>query len=149
MSKITWSKDLDTGISVIDRQHRRIVDYINELDDARTSGHKKEDVAKVIDDLVDYTLSHFAFEESLQEQADYPFIEAHRKVHGMFVRRVARYQERFELGDDIVDELQKTLVVWLVNHIKHDDADYVSAVKRNLDKVPAEKMGGWLSRFFK
>ena len=26
---IVWSTELDTGIDVIDQQHRRIVDYIN------------------------------------------------------------------------------------------------------------------------
>lgn len=29
---ITWTTELDTGINVIDQQHRRIVDYINALE---------------------------------------------------------------------------------------------------------------------
>lgn len=150
MGKLEWSADLDTGIEVIDKQHRRIVDYINELHDARTSGHKQEDVGKVIDELVDYTLSHFAFEESLQEEANYPFLKAHKKVHDLFVKRVGEYQERFKLGEDVSEELNNLLVTWLFNHIKRDDADYVTAVKSNMAEHEAfvEKKKGFFGRLF-
>ncbi|MBK9161439.1 MAG: bacteriohemerythrin [Nitrosomonadales bacterium] len=150
MGKLEWSADLDTGIEVIDKQHRRIVDYINELHDARTSGHEKEDIGKVIDELVDYTLSHFAFEESLQEEAHYPFLKAHKKVHDLFVKRVGEYQERFKLGDDVSEELNNLLVTWLFNHIKRDDADYVTAVKSNMAQHEAfvEKKKGFFGRLF-
>jgi hemerythrin len=96
MAKMVWSKDLETGFSVIDNQHKRIVEYINDLYEARTIGLKREDIGKVIDELVDYTLSHFVFEESMQEEAHYPYLKAHKKVHELFVRRVAEYQERFK-----------------------------------------------------
>ena len=149
MGKLTWSTDLDTGIDVIDKQHRRIVDYINELHDARTSGHKKEDIAHVIGELVDYTLSHFTFEESMQEEAHYPFLKAHKKVHDLFVKRVAEYQERFKLGEDISEELNNLLVTWLYNHIKRDDADYVESVKKNLQQNDfVEKKKGFFGRLF-
>lgn len=150
MGKLVWSADLDTGIDVIDKQHRRIVDYINELHDARTGGHQKEDIGKVIDELVDYTLSHFAFEESLQEEAHYPFLKAHKKVHDLFVKRVGEYQERFKLGDDVSEELNNLLVTWLFNHIKRDDADYVASVKNNLQQHEAfvEKKKSFFGRLF-
>ena len=85
--------------------NRRIVDYINLLDEAVTSGHAREDIGILINDLVDYTISHFGFEESLQEEAAYPFIKAHQKVHGLFTRRVADFQARFEKGEDISQNL--------------------------------------------
>ncbi|MEW8014522.1 MAG: bacteriohemerythrin [Candidatus Sedimenticola endophacoides] len=78
MAHLEWSNSLDTGISVIDEQHKRIVDYINELHDAQQTLDKRR-VGEVIDELVDYTVSHFAFEESLMEQAGYPFLEAHKQ----------------------------------------------------------------------
>ena len=149
MTELTWSTDLNTGIDVIDNQHRRIVDYINQLHDARTSGHQKEDIAKVIDELVDYTLSHFAFEESMQEEANYPFLKAHKKVHGLFVKRVGEYQQRFKLSEDVSEELNNLLVTWLFNHIKRDDADYVASVKANLEEHGfTAKKKGFFSKLF-
>jgi len=149
MGKLIWTADLDTGIDVIDKQHRRIVDYINQLHDARTSGHKQEDIGKVIDELVDYTMSHFAFEESMQEEANYPFLKAHKKVHELFTKRVGSYQERFRLGEDVSEELNNLLVTWLFNHIKRDDADYVESVKQNLEQHDfITKKKGFFSRLF-
>ena len=39
---IIWESKLDTGIDVIDHQHRRIVDYINDLEIAKAMGDKNE-----------------------------------------------------------------------------------------------------------
>jgi hemerythrin len=149
MARLVWSKDLDTGIDIIDRQHKRIVEYINELDDARGSGRKKDEVGHVIDEMVDYTLSHFAFEESMQEEAHYPFLKAHKKVHELFVSKVANLQERFELGEDVSEELHKMLFTWLYNHIKRDDADYVELVKANIaQNAFVEKKKGFFRKLF-
>ena len=149
---ITWTKDLDTGIEVIDHQHRQIVDFINQLEAAKTA-KDMEKVKTVVDACVDYTLSHFAFEESLQEEAGYLYCKPHKKVHELFARKVAEYQQRVNLGDDVADELHGMLARWLVNHIKRDDADYVTAVKGNMTTVIKQKeekkeTKGWLARFF-
>ena len=149
---IKWTDDLNTGIEVIDKQHMRIVDYINDLENAHQK-QDKEAVRQVLDDLVDYTLSHFAFEESLQEEAGYKYCKPHKKVHELFVRRVNEYLERFKLGDDVTAEIHKLLSSWLINHIKRDDADYVAAVKANMIGIISEKEkkkdDGWFKRFFK
>ena len=149
---IKWTDDLNTGIEVIDKQHMRIVDYINDLENAHQK-QDKEAVRQALDDLVDYTLSHFAFEESLQEEAGYKYCKPHKKVHELFVRRVNEYMERFKLGDDVSAEIHKLLSSWLINHIKRDDADYVAAVKANMIGIISEKEkkkdDGWFKRFFK
>ena len=71
---------------------------------AQTSLHKVA-VAEVIDELVDYTMSHFAFEEELMEEAGYPFCAAHKRVHEIFGKRVSEYRLRFQAGEDITDTL--------------------------------------------
>lgn len=126
---IDWNASLETGLDVIDEQHKRIIDYINRLDSARTTGDRRR-VAEVLDELIDYTQSHFVFEESLMEEAGYAFLKAHRKVHEIFVKRVDAYIARLDRGEDITQELQKTLTRWLLNHIRNEDRDYVEAVKR-------------------
>ncbi len=146
MAYLTWDHDLDTKIPVIDNQHRRIVEYINELHAAIDTGNRDE-VGVVLEQLVDYTLSHFAFEEELMEQAGYNFISAHKKVHQMFTKKVAEYQQRFELGEDIARQLLTTLRTWLINHIKRDDADYAEIIRYAMD-LNEPKKGGFLRRLF-
>lgn len=144
MTLLHWTDDLNTGIQVIDNQHQRIVDYINQLDHAQRE-HSREEVATVLDELVDYTLSHFAFEESLMEEAGYPYINAHKRVHQLFVKRVADYQQRFKMEEDIAAELLNTLRAWLINHIKNDDRDYADDVRNNMQQV-SHRQDGWLKR---
>jgi hemerythrin len=148
---IQWTGDLDTGIDVIDRQHVRIVDYINDLEKANRKGDR-QGIQAVLDSLVDYTLSHFAFEESLQEEAGYKYCKPHKRVHELFIRRINEYCKRFKEGEDVADELHKTLSAWLINHIKRDDADYVAAVKGTMIDIVADherkQDRGWFSRFF-
>lgn len=148
---ISWTNDLNTGINVIDKQHMRIVDYINQLEIAKINQNKQL-LKQVVNECVDYTLSHFAFEESLQEEAGYAFCKPHKKVHELFARKVGEYQQRLDLGDDVADELQETLERWLVNHIKRDDADYVRAVKANMTAIikdqEQDKGAGWFRKFF-
>ena len=60
---IIWNRTLETGIEVIDSQHRRIVAYINALEDARIAKDRTR-IGSIIEQLVDYTQSHFGFEES-------------------------------------------------------------------------------------
>jgi hemerythrin len=150
MAKTIWTSNLNTGIESIDKQHRMIVEYINQLDDARTSGGKKELVAKVISNLVDYTVSHFEYEERMLEQAQYPFLKAHQNVHNIFIRRLSGYQERFKRGDDISEELHTLMFNWLFGHIKHDDMDYVSSVANNLSLQDdfSENKKGFLGKLF-
>lgn len=151
-----WSADLDTGIEIIDQQHRRIVDYINQLEQANLAGDR-DAVGHTLTELLDYTMSHFAFEEGLQEEAGYQFCKPHKRVHELFTRRVNDYISRHQLGEDIGEELYTLLKTWLFNHIKRDDADYVGSVKANMESIVNEKArshaqeedGGWFGRFFR
>ena len=150
MAHINWTDELNTGIKVIDNQHMRIVEYINKLDDTHGT-NDKEAVGTVLNELIDYTLSHFAFEESLMEEAGYRYIRGHKKIHELFIKRVNNYVQRFKMGEDITEELLNTLKTWLINHIKSDDDDYAEIVKNNLQDSESEReeKDGWLSRSIK
>jgi hemerythrin len=149
MAHLKWKKDLDTGIDVIDGQHKQIVEYINKLDDARLTNNRLV-IAKVIADTVDYTVSHFGFEETLIEDADYEFTRPHKRVHELFIKRVSEYKQRFDDGEDVADELHGLLSRWLFSHIQNDDAAYVPSVKASLaDLGSNRKKSGLFARSLK
>ena len=149
MAFILWSHDLDTGIGVIDNQHKRIVEYLNELHNANETGDMDE-INHVLDELVDYTVTHFTFEEELQEKAEYPFLKAHKRVHEIFAKRVVEFQNRSKAGENVGGELLGMLKIWLINHIKGDDADYAESVKRMLASEHGhEEHSGWVGSALK
>ena len=148
MAYMQWTHDLETGIHVIDEQHKRIINYINELDHASKTG-SAEEVQQVLEGLLDYTVTHFEFEEELQEKAGYPFLKAHQRVHEIFMKRIAAFRERANDGEDIVPELLSMLKVWLSSHIKGDDQDYVESVKKVLGDENTKESSGWLGSMVK
>jgi len=143
MSYIVWSDELATGINVIDSQHKRIIHYINQLTDAQNLD-SPQIISDVLLDLVDYTLSHFAFEESLMEDAGYSAASIHIKTHDAFRDKIQNYQQRFKDGEDITDELFQLLNIWLIDHIAEDDKSYAPVVKKNIPGINTAKEQGWL-----
>lgn len=150
MAYLVWQEDLNTGIQIIDDQHKRIVAMINQLIHADENDHSREEVGEVLGELVDYTLSHFAFEEALLEEAGYAFTRPHKRVHEIFTDRVSQFNLRFRAGEDVTQELINLLSRWLFNHIRNDDKAYAETVKHNINALVDNKhSGGWLSRSFK
>jgi hemerythrin len=112
------------------------------------SGQRREAIGSVIAEMIDYTISHFAFEEALMEDAQYEFYHAHKRIHELFVGRAGEYKKRFDADEDIVDELFDVLKRWLFNHIRNDDKAFAPAVQARLKAVEASKKG-WLGSLFK
>jgi len=137
----TWEDSLNTGIEAIDLQHRKIVDYINALHQA-VSLKDYSHVSEVMDMLIDYTVSHFSFEESLMRQYGYAHADAHSKVHASFTNRILHYKSEWDDGKDITRKLLNDLKVWLISHIQCEDAEYVKVVEKKVDQ-------GWVSKVIK
>lgn len=143
MNAIEWNSDFNTGILEIDEHHKRILFYIKQLEQISHT-ENMIDVRSVFNSLADYTLTHFEFEEKLQERAGYPFLKAHKKVHDVFRNRIATFSERLDNGENIVPDLIFMLKTWAANHIKGDDRDIVDSVKKMLG-FEREKNKGWMS----
>lgn len=128
MAYIVWTDDFSTGIDVIDGQHKRIIDYINQLTDAQ-SLKDPELTGEVLINLIDYTFSHFAFEESLMDEAGYLAANIHKQTHEGFREKIKQFQQKYNEGVDVTNDLTKLLNTWLMNHIAEDDNNYAPVVK--------------------
>jgi len=152
MSYWKWEPSFSVGIAVIDDQHKRIIAYINELGTISIY-HDKEKVRTVLLALLDYTVSHLAFEERLMQEAGYLKLAAHKQVHLSFIERIHFFTERYENGEDISKQLMTELQMWLINHIQNDDTDYKEVVQAMLHKKEGQMNDGWLTtlidKFFK
>ena len=138
---INWTADYETGIDIIDEQHKRIFEYLREIDQA-ISRKSIGQIEYVIKSLIDYAISHNTFEESLMEKAGYPMLEAHHQVHERFKERAHSYLSRFSNGEDpikLAREVRSDIGLWLTNHIKRDDKHYVNYVRKNIE-------GGFVTR---
>ena len=148
MSRIEWSNDYATGIDVIDGQHKRIIEYINQLDDARLNQVENSDdrrvLREVLYNLVDYTLSHFTFEEALMDEVMYPAASIHKRTHEAFRNKILSMQQRFTNGERICEELGQLLGNWLIAHIAEDDNSYVPYVRKKMPGINGDSSSNWL-----
>jgi hemerythrin len=151
MTKFVWTEQFNLGIAVIDEQHRKIMEYVNQLQYARASGKPRKEIGKLIDQLVEYIIFHFGFEESLLEKVGYPYLKPHQKTHALIARQISDYKARFDKGEDFSANVDGMLSTWLFDHLKHDDADFVGSIKEKLRLDPdflTEKKG-LLARLFR
>ncbi len=146
-------KKYRTGIVMVDNQHQMLVDMVTQLDTIRKTQYanvqfRMGEIGKVVKQLIDYTISHFAFEESLMREANYEHYSAHKRIHELFITRSNEYKERFIAGEDIVDELLEVLNRWLFNHIRNDDLAFAPAVLKTV-KSKGDTNGPWATKLLK
>ncbi len=126
MPLMTWSDKLNIGIAVVDDDHRKLVDMVNELFDGIQAGHGQDSVGKVLEKLIAYTKAHFAREEKLFVEAGYPGAAAHKKEHEKLTEDVMAAQAKYNAGATAIlsVELMNFLKNWLLNHIQGSDKAY-------------------------
>ena len=115
---IEWSPAIQVGVAKIDEQHKRLVEIANELNSAMHSGAGTQKAGKILNELVDYTVKHFAFEESKMDEYDYAEKEAHKEAHRKLVAEVSAFKEKFDSGEAAITvDLLNFIRQWLLNHI--------------------------------
>ena len=133
---IVWSDKYSVGCEKIDKQHKKLVDLINQLYNDYVQRKSKEEIAKVLKELVDYTVYHFNDEINMLEQFGYDKdkLEQHKEAHNYFVEKLNIFQKRYELGDEYMTlDLLNFLRDWLLSHILKIDQQYSESVCSQVD----------------
>jgi hemerythrin len=119
-----WDTSLEVGYELIDNQHKQLFDAIYDLIDHCDGAHSGEQLKKSMDFLNSYTIKHFFEEEQIQQKYSYPDFPNHKKFHDSFKEVVKNFSHRLILegaSKELVEEVQKKIYDWLVNHIRIQD----------------------------
>jgi hemerythrin len=120
-----WTEVFRVNIAVLDQQHQQLIDTMNQLDQALRKGEGKAALDQVLDKLVEYALVHFATEESLMEQHQFPGLFSHRAQHEEFRKRLAEYLEAHKAGKPGVPvSLLFFMQEWIKEHLSKTDKLY-------------------------
>ncbi|MFC2330734.1 MAG: bacteriohemerythrin [Treponema sp.] len=124
---IEWDSKYDVGIEAVDKQHRHLVDLMNDLYDA-CLGEKWELDQKfkdVMKELVDYVMVHFKDEEKIMEAIKYPNLKEHKQTHEGFIKEMLSSVSAYTNGKQLVpNSFVRFLRDWLFNHILIDDKEW-------------------------
>ncbi|MFT4300274.1 MAG: bacteriohemerythrin, partial [Desulfovibrio sp.] len=128
---VQWTPKLDLHVTMVDKQHRLLVDYINELYTAMAHNRTTDELQAILHKLRDYTATHFADEERLFTSTSYLGAAEHVKIHRKFVAKLDEVEEQLKSGTATVSmDLLTFLKDWLVQHIMGTDPTYVPYLRK-------------------
>jgi hemerythrin len=127
-----WDSSLETGYERVDNQHRQLVAAVNNLMEASKGGKGDRAVMDTLEFLTGYAIKHFADEEKLQLDYDYPDYPNHKRIHDDFKVTVEELTQRVVKEGpttELIDIVSSAIGSWLLNHIKGDDFRMAAFVK--------------------
>ena len=121
MAIAIWNSRFETGIAVIDAQHKTLFDAVNKLADSFKDGTSKSAVKESLDFLVKYTVDHFQTEEQVMKDMNYPKLTSHIAEHLQLVANAQDLQRKVADGKPVTMEVSRFLADWLKHHINDFD----------------------------
>jgi len=124
MDWIVWDHSLETGNAKMDADHRELAGLFDQLREAAEGGGGSAACSRVLDNIVEHTKAHFALEQRLMTQYQYPKTEQHAAEHTMLIRQALEFRERF--NRDFAASKAEVIQfpdVWLTFHILFSDKD--------------------------
>jgi hemerythrin len=146
---VEWSEELSVGIEEIDEQHKIIVGLVNRLYEGIIHQSDAALIQSILDELVQYTIVHFAVEESLMRIFDYPHYDEHKHAHQELTKHVMDLQKKFRLGKVSINmELLSFLRKWVTTHILGDDKKYTPYFLEKGLKTSWNKRTSWMGKIW-
>jgi methyl-accepting chemotaxis protein len=128
---IDFDSSLMIGLTEVDNQHKRLVDLINRLYRSMKLRKSREESGRVLEELVEYTIIHFGFEEKLMKEHGYPDFDDHSAKHRDLVKQVGEFKVKFSEGNATLSmDLMDFLKDWLLVHINVTDRKYAPFFKK-------------------
>lgn len=123
MKKYELTKDLETGNIIIDKEHRELLNAVNDLLEACGEGKGRDHMKKTINFLNNYVDRHFANEEKLQQKSEYPAMAGHKAFHEKYKQTLRDITSEISTEKPTVAELSKLNVHigLLITHIRTED----------------------------
>ena len=113
-----WEDKYNTGIEEIDRDHRGLVNLINDLYEAMQDGTGGALLLPIFSALKHYTETHFNREERFMVNCDAPDQAQHFQEHRQMMARLADLESRHRRGEAAISLQTLTFLRdWLKNHI--------------------------------
>ncbi|MDF2685114.1 MAG: hemerythrin-like metal-binding protein [Clostridia bacterium] len=119
-----WTPDLSVGVTIIDEQHKTLIEKADKLFEAGKNRQAKEYINEMLDFLKSYTIKHFHDEEQYMLSIKYPGFDEQKKAHSGFIAQLEKITTDFnKSGGNILVILNTNQLVsnWLITHISKLD----------------------------
>lgn len=141
-----WNDNFNTGIPLIDEQHKKLADLINLLASHVAFNANIPALNVIFDELAEYAVYHFDSEEKIWHEymPEDLSLSDHLKVHSSFITEVLRLksEEDTKPTGKVIEEILAFLTRWLASHILESDramAMTVTAIQSGMSLESAKK----------
>lgn len=128
---IEWSVNKNTGLEIIDDDHKNLVSLFNRCIDVTEGSYNKDRLIEILEELLNYINIHFRREEVIMKICDYPGLSRHKQQHEQLIDSLNQYIKAFTSGELRAETLLYFLYEWLSLHVFASDGD--------LDFIPYSK----------
>ena len=138
--EINWTEDLETGIDVLDEQHRKYFDLLSnyfakaaKVVKTSTSTEKVFELAETLNFLCDYAKEHFSTEEAVMKEVAYTDYEQHKEEHLYFLKHVEELYNKMKTKGyslQLALEVDYYTAEWFVAHIRSSDMKLVQFLEQ-------------------
>ena len=129
MEKLAWDPRFSVGVKEMDNQHQRWFALTNAIQRCVTQGAEESELRKVLNELAEFTRTHFKQEESLMDSHGYPGAESHKGNHRQFLDYLERAMESLSNQED-TERLAEMLRSWINTHVLILDKGYGSYIRK-------------------
>lgn len=134
-----WRKEFSVNNSQVDLQHQKIFEMADvakrlaiKMDNGDVEEHKEE-LTKLVKDLIAYVKTHFQEEERLMYAIKFPRLKTHKKMHSELLRDVKQVLNNLDDLKHVVRQLSKILPEWIFFHIINEDILIKNSQNKALD----------------
>ena len=142
MALLSWSSQYLIGNDLIDAEHEELFLLVNAFHTHWAEAHSRQDIAKVLNQLIVYAEMHFRHEEKIMGDAGFPKLEQHQTIHEAMIDSIFRLQQSYEEGNLHLEmDTMKFVKAWLVEHILEDDYHFRDFLGRKKNAENASEPG--------
>ncbi len=122
---LVWDNSFSVGAPIFDSQHKSLFEIINRLQDACEGGADKAFLLNIIEELYNYSTSHFRDEEAILRKKQSPLLVEQEIQHAIFLDYMIDLESRVKTGSSTVNEdILTFLKVWWEEHVMKIDKQY-------------------------
>ena len=133
MGSISWNRmKHDVKVNILNEQHKALFNTLDALYKAMEDKSDKKALAKVIDELIAYSIYHSQTEENLLEKYNYPELSIQKEQHKFFIEKVEKFRAEFENHSFMLYfDMAMFFKSWIANHIEGLDRKYAKFLNDN------------------
>jgi hemerythrin len=142
---LRWSEEFEIGHSLIDTQHKTLVNHINRLEGmsviTNPSREEVEFILKLVNFVETYIDVHFKLEEDCMESYRCPAHQENKEAHRKFLIFFGEFKDRFETAgcrQEVLIAFHKACSTWIQQHIMRIDVQLKPCLSGKSAANPSE-----------